>query len=76
MQEMASPVGRRIERLDLSRVIEETDPQGRRFSKRTTWRGDRLVSVLRSVDDPPLRSEVVTERWIDGNGQLIQVCAA
>jgi len=70
---MATPLGQRIECLDLQVAQLDMDPQGRRFLKTVQWQGDKLVSTFRSRDEPPLSGDIVTERWIDDKGQLVQV---
>ena len=70
-------LGRRIEWLNPHADETDTDPQGRSFAKRVEWRSARLVSTFRSVDPPSshlaLKDDIVTQRWVDAQGNLHQI---
>ena len=72
-----TPVGGRVEWLNVDAVEADSDPQGRSFSKVVAWRGNVLVSSFTCTDKPSsllaLRSNIVTERWLDDSGRLHQL---
>ena len=70
---MSTPLGERVERLNLQQTETEVDPEGRPFSKSVDWRGATLVSVARSLGEPPLSDDITTERWLDERGRLVQL---
>ena len=68
---MPSPIGERLERFPLDADVADADPiTGAPWRKRSSWSGGVLTTVASDVAGA--QEDIVTSRYIDDEGRLIQ----